>query len=135
MLLSARTDLQTTLLVGAILIIDDDLGIREALTDILKFTTNRMVFTAANGSEGVEIVRDQRPNISLIILDMNMPLMNGEQTYAKLQQIAPEVKVIVSSSLSHAEVARRFAPHPLPPMLQKPYQVDILSSMVSLILG
>jgi DNA-binding NarL/FixJ family response regulator len=38
---------------------------------------------------------------------MNMPVMNGEQTYRKLQQIAPQVKVIISSSLSQAEVNQR----------------------------
>jgi hypothetical protein len=39
---------------------------------------------------------------------MNMPVLNGEQTYKKLQGIAPEVKVIISSSLSQAEAKLRF---------------------------
>ncbi|MBE2198891.1 MAG: response regulator [Anaerolinea sp.] len=58
------------------------------------------VYTAANGHLGVQLFQQEWPSIRLILLDINMPVMNGEQTYKKLQQIAPDVKVIVSSSLS-----------------------------------
>ena len=134
-LLPVSTNLQATLLVGAILVIDDDWGIREALTDLLGEITNRLVYTARNGREGVELMRQKHHLICLILLDMNMPLMNGEQTYAKLQEIAPKTKVIVSTSLSQTEVFQRFAPHPSPPILHKPYHVDVLSTMVRLALG
>lgn len=129
------SDLQASLLVGAILVIDDNLDIREALTEMLGLMTNRMVFAAANGHEGMEIVRQQRPNLGLILLDMNMPVMNGEQTYAQLQEIAPEVKVIISSSLSHIEIAYRLGTHTMPTILQKPYKIETLFSTVKLALG
>ena len=83
---------------GAILVIDDDSAIREALTEILGFLTEAPVYGAANGYEGLQIVQQETLEITLIFLDMNMPVMNGEETYDRLQQIAPDVKVIISSS-------------------------------------
>ena len=116
---------------GAILIIDDNFAIREALSDILsQFHTETPVYTAANGFEGVQIIQQQQQRIALVLLDMNMPLMNGEQTYEKLQQIAPQVKVIVSSSLNPAEARLRFGKQELPTYLQKPYDINVLFNAV-----
>ncbi len=112
----------------AILIIDDNTAIREALTDILGFFLGMPVFTAANGHEGLQIYQQQ--NIALVFLDMNMPVMNGEETYEKLRQITPQVKVIVSSSLSEAEASHRFGERKLPTFLQKPYDTDRLLAVV-----
>ena len=60
------------------------------------------------------------------LLDMDMPIMNGEQPYAEWRKIAPEIKVIVSSSISEIEIATRFDPHPLPTLLRKPYTMEDL---------
>jgi two-component system, cell cycle sensor histidine kinase and response regulator CckA len=121
-----NSSLTTKTAAGAILIIDDNFAFREALTDILSLLLTEMpVYSAANGHEGLQIIR-QRPPISLVLLDLNMPVMNGEQTYEKLQQIAPQVRVIISSSLSPTEARLRFGERELPAFLQKPYGVNAL---------
>jgi DNA-binding NtrC family response regulator len=102
---------------------------REALTDTLDSST-AAIFTAANGQEGLEILRQQRENIGLVLLDMTMPVMNGEQTYEKMLEITPEVKVIVLTSMSIAEVLYRFGYLETPTYLQKPFEVDVLLNMV-----
>jgi DNA-binding NtrC family response regulator len=116
-------------MIGAILIIDDNITMREALTDTLDSST-AAIFTAANGQEGLEILRQQRENIGLVLLDMTMPVMNGEQTYEKMLEITPEVKVIVLTSMSIAEVQYRFGYLETPTYLQKPFEVDVLLNMV-----
>lgn len=118
----------TVAVADAILVIDDNIVIREALTDILGSLLDIPVYTAANGHEGLQIYQQQ--NIALVLLDMNMPVMNGEQTYEKLQQIAPQVKVIVSSSLSEAEASDRFGERKLPTFLRKPYDTESLLAVV-----
>jgi CheY-like chemotaxis protein len=116
---------------ATILIIDDSFPVREALTNILFILFPELsVYTAANGQLGIQLFQQELQSISLIMLDMNMPVMNGEQTYKKLQQIAPDVKVIVSSSLSQDEVKDRFGEQPLPTFLQKPYRTDTLFHVV-----
>lgn len=118
---------------GAVLVIDDDDAIRTALADILDLLTEQAVYTAANGHEGLQILQ-QRQNIALILLDMNMPVMNGEETYERVQQIAPEASVIISSSLNPTEVRSRFGKREMPPFLQKPYDVTgLLNVMQSVV--
>lgn len=112
----------------AILIIDDNSAIREALTDILSLFLKMTTITAIDGYQGLQIIQQQ--SITLVILDLNMPGMNGEQTYENLQQIAPQVKVIISSSVSLTEARSRFGERKLPAFLQKPYNVDTLLSVV-----
>jgi CheY-like chemotaxis protein len=127
--MSAVKDSQIVTAAGAILVIDDNRDIRLALADILSLFLGMPVHTAANGHEGVQVFQQQQ-SIGLILLDMNMPVMNGEQTYEKLQQIAPEVRVIISSSLSQAEVNQRLGNQASPAFLQKPYDPDDLISLV-----
>ena len=112
----------------AILIIDDDFIIREALTDILSLFLKMNIITAINGKQGLQIIQQQ--SVALVILDLNMPGMNGEQTYEKLQKIAPQIKVIISSSLSLTEARSRFGERQLPTFLQKPYDIDTLLNVV-----
>jgi CheY-like chemotaxis protein len=120
-----RNALHTKPTGAAILIVDDDHTVREALADVLSVLTP-VVYTATNGQEGLEILQQQRQSISLVLLDMNMPVLNGEQTYEKLREIAPEVKVIISSSLTQAEAKLRFSQRELPTYLRKPYDVSTL---------
>ncbi len=115
---------------GAILIIDDNIAIREALTDMLTLLLGLTVYTAVNGHEGLQIFQQRQQQIALIFLDIEMPVLNGPQTYEKLQQIAPQVKVIISSSLSLPEAQSRFGEQKLPTFLHKPCDIDTLLNVV-----
>lgn len=88
-----------------ILIIDDDLGIREALTEVLSMEGYE-VETAANGQEGLVKLRGFRP--SLVLLDLMMPEMNGiEFRKAQLAEgLAPDVPVVLMSADGHLEKRR-----------------------------
>ena len=59
-----------------------------------------------------------------------MPVMNGPQTYEQLQLFAPQVNVVVSSSMSLEEARARFGQGKLPMFLQKPYGVEALLSLI-----
>ena len=121
---------QAMVAADGILVIDDNRGIREALTDVFTYLLDVPVYTAANGYEGLQIYRQQRESVALVLLDMNMPVMNGEETYQELRQIAPHVRVIISSSLSRAEVGHRLGQQQIPTFLPKPYDMDNLLAVV-----
>jgi len=61
---------------GLILVVDDDLDLRETLADTLK-DRGFDVITAANGLEALKIVRSMASPPSVILLDLMMPVMDG----------------------------------------------------------
>ncbi|NOY65553.1 MAG: PAS domain S-box protein [Nitrospirae bacterium] len=89
---------------GLILVIDDELEIRELTKDIL-CPLGYDVIAAHNGSEGLRIFRQRRKEISLVILDMIMPKMNGAEVFQRLKNIDDRVKVLLSSGYSHEGLA------------------------------
>lgn len=61
---------------GGVLIVDDDELVRESLTDLVELA-GCSALCAANGAEALAILARQRP--CLIILDLRMPVMSGEE--------------------------------------------------------
>ncbi len=64
------------------------------------------VLTAANGKEALEIYKQEFDNISLVILDMIMPKMGGQECFIKLRQMNPEVKVLIASGYTSGGTAQ-----------------------------
>ncbi len=109
---------------GKVLLVDDEESVRDigkALLKELGFTP----ITAGNGQEGIEVF-NQNPDIVFVILDLTMPLMDGEQCFHKLKQLKPDLKVFMSSGYSEQEVAEKFAGKELAGFIQKPYNLAAL---------
>src|SRR6056297_747434 len=79
---------------GKILVIDDDLHIRDMLTEMLQ-DSGYQVVTATNGYEGIK--EYSRADFQLIIMDILMPEKEGIETYRELKQADSDVKVIAIS--------------------------------------
>jgi PAS domain S-box-containing protein len=110
---------------GTVLLVDDDetiLGIGRLMLERLGFS----VLTAGDGKEGVEIYRFRGKEIAVVLLDLTMPRMNGEEAFRELRRINPDVRVVLSSGYSEQEIAARFAGRGLAGFIQKPYQLDRL---------
>ncbi len=112
-----------------VLVIDDEQPVREAVTDILELE-EVPVICAADGAQGVALYRQYAARISLVLLDLSMPGLSGEETLHQLQQINPEVRVVLSSGYSQAEISPRFDGEGLAGFIQKPYDVATLVSEV-----
>ena len=111
-----------------VLVIDDEATIREAVSDILEIANIR-VLSAADGREGVELFRNCRSEIGVIILDMQMPGMNGEETFQVLRHIDPNVKIIFSSGYTEI-ILPNLVNQTRVAFLQKPYDIDGLVNKV-----
>jgi DNA-binding response OmpR family regulator len=81
------------------------------------------VVTAADGQEAVEIYRQRRVEIVLVLLDLTMPRMSGEETFRALREIDPAARIVLSSGYSETDVASRFAGMGLAGFIQKPYSL------------
>ena len=74
----------------SVLVIDDDLGIRETLAEILR-DAGYSVVTAIHGAQALELLSNIRPRV--ILLDLNMPVMNGRQ-FREAQKLDPSLAEI-----------------------------------------
>ena len=92
------------------------------------------VITANDGREALEIYK-ATPGISLVILDLTMPSMDGEQCFRELRQLEPDVKVIISSGYSEQEVVHKFSGKGLAGFVQKPYKLSVLKEAIRDCLG
>ena len=61
-----------------------------------------------------------------MLLDLSMPGMSGEETFRRLREIDPDVRVILSSGYDHDEASGRFGAAPPAGFIQKPYRPEQL---------
>ena len=111
-----------------ILVIDDEAPVREAVEDVLDLIGVE-VLTAENGRVGIAIFQKRMAEIDLILLDLSMPGLSGQETLDKLRQLDSEVKVILSSGYSAEEMM--VTDDEITAFLQKPYDVDKLLKQVN----
>jgi two-component system, cell cycle sensor histidine kinase and response regulator CckA len=103
-----------------VLLVDDEDVVLDVNREILE-SQGYKVITARNGKEALEIYRARRGEISLVILDMVMPEMNGEETFGLLKRIDPEVKIILASGYSTNDQIRNLMQNGCCAFLQKPF--------------
>ncbi|MCP5101307.1 MAG: response regulator [Chloroflexi bacterium] len=113
--LEARNDM--------VLVIDDELAVREAVTDILEMNGLR-VETAVDGETGVELYKTLQDQIALVLLDLSLPGMNGLEVFDILHELNPDVKVIISSGYSKEDIKRSLTKTGTIDFLQKPYTMQ-----------
>jgi putative nucleotidyltransferase with HDIG domain len=84
-----------------ILVVDDELGVRESLRMVLKDNYN--VLTAAGGQEGLEMIKEGKP--SLVILDVRMPDMGGIEVLKQIKDTCSQLPVIVLTGAGTHRIA------------------------------
>ena len=126
----APTTVDTTQ-IGHILVIDDEISVREAITDILQ-AEGFTVVTQPHGEAGISYYAQHQADIQLIILDLSMPGLNGHETFTALTQINPAVQVLLSSGYSETEAVRYFDGRPYKPVgfIPKPFDAQKLLTAV-----
>ena len=83
---------------GKILLVDDEPHIRKFVGLLLKQLGSPTIIEAANGREALDLYRQERPD--LVLLDVNMPGLDGLATLRALRELDPEVVVIMLTSLA-----------------------------------
>jgi len=112
-----------------ILLIDDEDMVIETSKDLLE-KLGHNVFIAMNGKDAVDIFKQRKDEIELIILDMIMPGMSGSTTFNSIKEIKKEIKVLLSSGYSISKEARQLLDRGCNGFLQKPYDIYTLSNKI-----
>ena len=118
---------------GTVLVVDDE----ETVRSISKKLLSRLgldVLTAEDGQVGLELYRERKDDIDVVLLDLTMPHMDGTETYRALRAVNPDVKVILASGYSESDIASRFAGKGLMGCLQKPYSLTRLRNLLAEVL-
>ena len=119
---------------GTVLLVDDDETVRLVGRTILQrygFT----VLTAVDGADGVEVFVQNADQIDVVVLDMTMPNMSGEEAYREMCRIRPNVRAILSSGYSEQEATSKFSAAGLAGFIQKPYLAADLTNKISEVIG
>ena len=90
---------------GKILLVDDEPHIRVFVTLILKSMGKPNITEASNGEEALVAFKAIKPDV--VLLDVNMPHLDGIQTLRKLKEIDPDCVVIMLTSLATRETVER----------------------------
>jgi two-component system cell cycle sensor histidine kinase/response regulator CckA len=109
-----------------VLFVDDE----EMITEVVEDWLQRLGYTAwvaRNGREAVRIYGENKGRIDIVVLDMIMPDMSGSETFVRLKEINPEVKVLLSSGYSIDGKATEMLNQGCNGFIQKPFKMKELS--------
>ncbi|MCB1767653.1 MAG: response regulator, partial [Candidatus Competibacteraceae bacterium] len=112
--------------VGTVLLVDDEESVRSLGARMLE-RIGFQTLIATDGQEALELYETRSEDIVLVLLDLTMPYMDGEEAFRQLRRANPRVRVVMTSGYTEAEIAPRFAGKRLCGFLQKPYTLDTLT--------
>ena len=116
-----------------VLLVDDEDVIIDVCKEILK-ALGYKVLIASGGREALEIYEKNKEKIDIVILDMIMPVMGGGETYDRMKEISPDIKVLLSSGYSINGEATEILNRGCSGFIQKPFNMKELSRSIREIL-
>jgi CheY-like chemotaxis protein len=131
-----------TLIAGApnerkhsILVVDDEPMALELLHNVLT-DAGYKVAVAQSGFECLDLFRRAGPPYDLVLTDMLMPLMDGEETFQRLRQISPAAKVVLMAGFVDSSRLEQMMSNGLNGFVGKPFApVEILAVVTSVLSG
>jgi PAS domain S-box-containing protein len=118
---------------GTVLVVDDEEIVRRVASAALE-SRGYKVRIAADGMDAVKQAREF-PDIAVVLLDLTMPVMGGEEAIDEIAAARPGVRVIVSTGYERREAVARFGRKPVAAYLQKPYTSRQLAEKIESVLA
>jgi len=115
---------------GTVLVVDDDPGVLQ----MMKFLLRRLsldCIEAASGEQAIALCREKPEAFSLILLDVTMPGLSGEDTVRELRALGSKHKIILMSGYGASEASQRFVEIGADDFLQKPFHLTDLSEVAT----
>ncbi len=112
-----------------ILIVDDDAGVRTALVDIVEALGHRAQ-PVPNGWQAVAAIGEKPEAVSLILLDLTMPGLNGVETHRRIREINPDVPIILTTAYPENKVDEWIRQDRRTSFLSKPYSVEAITTAI-----
>ena len=119
---------------GTVLLIDDEEMIIKVGEELLQ-ELGYNVLVARSGQRAIELYKKYTDKIDLVIMDLIMPGMGGGETFDRLKEINPDVKVLLSSGYSINGQASEILERGCDGFIQKPFNINQLSEKIQTIFG
>ena len=119
---------------GTVLVVDDEEDVRQVTGAMLE-QQGASVLLAADGSQALELYREQRDKIDLILLDLTMPGLSGEEVLRRLQLLGARQRIVVMSGYSEEETMQRCTALGAAGFLRKPFELETVMAKLLTYLG
>jgi CheY-like chemotaxis protein len=119
---------------GRALIIDDEDHVLKVTAGLLQ-SCGMQTELARDGYEGIDLFRTHPNDFDLVVLDMTMPRLSGEETLQLLREIRPDVRVLFMSGYNRREVIATLAGAGELGFIQKPFTLDSLREQIQAMLS
>jgi PAS domain S-box-containing protein len=119
---------------STVLVVDDEAMVREVTATALQ-KVGLEVLTAAGGQEAIEIVRARGREIGVVLLDLVMAGIGGEETLKELRRLRPQVRVLGVSGYPESEATPRVGGQGLDGFIQKPWRAAALVAEIRRLLA
>ena len=119
---------------ATVLFVDDDESVLEVTCMMLEKLGYNTV-TATSVSEAVEIYREKRSDIDLVILDLKMPGGGGTDAFKRIKEINPIAKILISTGSGHDPEVEVLMSLGCKGVIQKPFGLETMSKAISAILA
>jgi len=114
---------------STVLVVDDEEDVRVACAMIFE-EMGLKTLVASDGQIGIQVFHQHQCDIMVVLLDLTMPNMDGQQFLEHMQGLNATIPVILSSGYSEEEAMKRFHNPSMAAFIQKPYQVETLIAKV-----
>ncbi len=112
-----------------ILVVEDELGLRQITVEMLKARGYRVV-QASCPAEAVALCSQPHAGIQLMLTDVVMPDMNGYQLAKKVKALQPDIRILFMSGFADESVARKGYPDVEFHFIEKPFSSDLLQRRI-----
>lgn len=112
-----------------VLAVDDQKAILDGLALIIEIAEGSSIL-ASSGHEALRIIATDYENIDLVILDMGMPDLSGEQVAYKIREIDPTMPIIISSGYAESQLMAQLDLSKGVSFVRKPYLIDTMMQAI-----
>lgn len=119
---------------GTVLVAEDEPQVREMVIRALE-KSGYSVFSAENGREAVSLFEKYGREVDLVVLDMVMPHMGGQECYQQLKALDPEVRVMIMTGYTSDTSAEAFFREGNIQVIKKPFELQSFTRAVQQAIG